>query len=294
MSAGQPVKLDPTEETLLVPLFARAAESRRKRAILIDPKAAEMVASIPWDYERFDQRQRRLAIILRNVMFDNWVRAFLGRHPEGTVVEVGTGLNTRFERVDNGRVHWFDLDLPGVIELRRRFFKDSERRTMLGASAVDSNWIETVRRSPPPYFFVAETVFVYLQEQEVKTALARIAASFPDLSFALDTANHRALVRGNRDFVRRKMAARFAWACEHPQEIENWNIGLRLVESLALTDISGPLRSRLPATVRAGLVFVSKFPQITNAYRLNLFGASRSNPGLSESGQGTGIASGSG
>jgi O-methyltransferase involved in polyketide biosynthesis len=38
------------------------------------------------------------------------------------MVELGTGLNTRFERLDNGRVHWFDLDLPDVMALRRVFF----------------------------------------------------------------------------------------------------------------------------------------------------------------------------
>jgi O-methyltransferase involved in polyketide biosynthesis len=48
-------------------------------------------------------------------------------------VELGTGLNTRFERVDNGTVHWIDLDLPDTIALRRRYFADTERRQMVGA-----------------------------------------------------------------------------------------------------------------------------------------------------------------
>ena len=46
------------------------------------------------------------------------------------MVELGTGLNTRFERTDNGSVHWIDLDLPDTIEHRRRFFADTERRRM--------------------------------------------------------------------------------------------------------------------------------------------------------------------
>ncbi|HUK19489.1 MAG TPA: class I SAM-dependent methyltransferase [Bryobacteraceae bacterium] len=272
MPVNQPLQLSPTEETLLVPLFARAAESRRKRGILKDPKALEMVAGIPWDYERINQRWRLRGVVMRTAMFDEWVRAFLQRNPEGTVVEIGTGLNTRFERLDNGKVHWFDLDLPAVIELRRRYFSDSERRTMLAASIIDSNWIETVRRSPGPYFFVAETVLIYLQQQEVKTALARIADCFPDMSVAFDTATHRAIIHGNRDFVRRKMDARFTWACDHPKEIEEWNIGLRLVESLGFTDVPDPLRSRLSAPARARILLLNKLPpKIKYVYRLNLF-----------------------
>jgi len=34
-------------------------------------------------------------------------------------------------------VHWFDLDLPDMIELRREFFADTDRRTQIAASVVD-------------------------------------------------------------------------------------------------------------------------------------------------------------
>ncbi len=148
---------------------------------------------------------------------DEWVKEFLRSHPEGTVVEIGSGLNTRFERLDNGRLHWFDLDLPEVVELRRQFFTDTERRTTLAASVFDAGWMVTVRQSPGPYFFVAETVFVYLKEQEVKTALAQIAENFSCVNIAFDTISRKAVSGGNKDFVRRKMAARFAWACKESE-----------------------------------------------------------------------------
>lgn len=44
--------------------------------------------------------------MLRTVLFDRWVADFLAAHPDGTVVEIGTGLNTRYERLDNGRGRW--------------------------------------------------------------------------------------------------------------------------------------------------------------------------------------------
>ena len=59
MPVNQAISLDPTEETLLVPLFGRAVESRRKRGILSDPKAIEMVESIPWDYEPMTEPARQ-------------------------------------------------------------------------------------------------------------------------------------------------------------------------------------------------------------------------------------------
>ena len=272
MPSRQSVRLGTVQETLLVPLYARAVESRRKHPILEDSKALGMVESIDWDFQRFNQRWRVIGCTLRSAMFDEWVKEFLRAHPEGTVVEIGSGLNTRFERLDNGRLHWFDLDLPDVVELRRRFFTDTERRTTLAGSVLDAGWMATVRQSPGPYLFVAETVFVYLKEQEVKAALTQIAENFPRVNIAFDTTSRRAVDGGNKDHARRRMAARFAWACDDPREIEGWDIGLRLVESRNMGNIPEPLMARLSLPLRTGIrVFRKLFPNLMKVYRLNLF-----------------------
>jgi O-methyltransferase involved in polyketide biosynthesis len=261
------------QESALVPLFARALESRRKRPILVDPKAAEIVDSIDWDFGRFAQRKRVVGCTLRSAFFDVLVRDFLGRHPDGTVVEIGAGLNTRFERLDNGRVHWYDLDLPDIVAVRRDFFADSDRRTTLAASVVDPEWIGTVRRSPPPYFLVAETVFVYLEEPQVKAALRQIAGGLPQVRIALDTVGRRAVESANRDHARRNLAARFAWACPDPAVIEDWNVGLRLLESWTMSDLPDSLRSRLPWSLRASLALLGRlFPRQMKVYQICTFG----------------------
>jgi O-methyltransferase involved in polyketide biosynthesis len=272
MASKQSVQLGRVQETMLVPLYARAVETRRKRPILNDPKAIEMVAAIDWDFERFGQRTRTAGCALRSAMFDELVHAFLTRHSQGTVVEIGAGLNTRFERVDNGAVRWFDIDLPDVVELRRRFFADSDRRKTLACSILDSDWVAAVGESPEPHCFVAETVFVYLSEQDVRTALAQIAGSFPRSNITFDTLSRRGVEHANKDHARRKFDARFVWACPDPMEIERWQIGLRLVESLTLMDLPAPLWARLTLLMRAAFRVLSKLhPGIAKAYRFNLF-----------------------
>jgi O-methyltransferase involved in polyketide biosynthesis len=272
MALRQSIQLGQVQESLLVPLYGRALDSLRKRPILKDPKAVEIVESIDWDFSRFNQKRRVVAAALRTALFDEWVKGFLSRHPEGTVVEIGAGLNTRFERLDNGTLHWFDLDLPDTVELRRKFFTDSGRRVTLAASVLDPGWIAAVRQSPGPYFFVAEAVFLYLTEPEVKAALAQIAANFPRASIAFDTATRKGISHENQDHANRKLGARFRWACQDPREIERWKIGLRLVESRPLLDVPDSLRPRLSLSMRAVFrVFVALFPMIANSYRLNLF-----------------------
>ena len=272
MALRQSIQLGQVQESLLVPLYGRALDSLKKRPILKDPKAVEIVESIDWDFQRFNQMRRVVAAALRTALFDEWVKDFLSRHPEGTVVEIGAGLNTRFERLDNGTLHWFDLDLPDTVELRRKFFTDSRRRVTLTASVLDPGWMAAVRQSPGPYFFVSEAVFIYLTEPEVKAALAQIAANFPRASIAFDTATLKGISHENKDHARRKLGARFSWACQDPREIERWNIGLRLVESRPLLDVPDSLRPRLSLSMRVVFrLFVELLPMITNAYRLNLF-----------------------
>ena len=163
-ASGQPVRLGPVQETLSIPLHARAVESRRKRSILKDPMAVQMAEAIDWDFQTVGQRPRVLACALRTDAFDAWAGEFLERYPAGTAADLGAGLNTRFERLDNGRFHWFDLDLPDVVNLRRRLFADTERRTTLAGPLLDPGWIAAVRQCPGPYRFVAETVSTHPEE----------------------------------------------------------------------------------------------------------------------------------
>jgi O-methyltransferase involved in polyketide biosynthesis len=57
MESKQSIQLGQVQESLLVPLYARALDSLKKRPILKDLKAAEMVQSIDWDFKRFKQAE---------------------------------------------------------------------------------------------------------------------------------------------------------------------------------------------------------------------------------------------
>jgi O-methyltransferase involved in polyketide biosynthesis len=243
----QQAQLGAVQETLFIPLTARARETRKKRPILRDPKAVHMVDSIDFDLARYGRDTGGLVTILRTATLDVWVRDFLTAHPGGTVVEIGTGLNTRFERVDNGTVHWIDLDLPGTIELRRQYFADTERRQMVAASVLDYTWLEAVQQQPGPYFFVAEGVLVYLRPADVMQALARIAGRFPGALIALDSYSRRKLDQNHRVAARHSIAP-WQWACDDPRSLER--LGLGVVEMATTTRPPKLLRAQIPPGYR--------------------------------------------
>jgi O-methyltransferase involved in polyketide biosynthesis len=269
MANRQQAELGTVQQTLFIPLAARARETRRKRPVLSDPKAVEMVESIDFNDALYGSGWGGFVTILRTVTFDWWVREFLAAHPAGTVVELGTGLNTRFERVDNGAVHWIDLDLPDTIELRRRFFADTDRRRMIAASLLDEDWMDAVQRSPEPYFFVSEGVLVYLQEDDVTRTLAQIARRFPGAMLAFDTYTRRTFNQQHKTAARRGMEARWAWACDDPRSLER--SGLTLAETATLTRPPKGLRPHLPPRYRHLLPLAD--PVLGKALAVNLFRA---------------------
>jgi O-methyltransferase involved in polyketide biosynthesis len=242
------VRLGSVQETLFIPLAARARETQRKHPVLRDSKAVEMVRSIDYDAAKYGQGAGGFVTVLRTAIIDFWVRSFLAAHPAATVVELGTGLNTRFERVDNGQVHWFDLDLPDTIELRRNFFADTERRRMIAASALDEDWLPVVARSRGPYFFVADGVLVYLPEDQVMAMLVRIEERFPGALIALDTYPKQTFERQHRLAAKKGMDARWAWSCDDPRSLERF--GLEVMESASVTRPPRAMRSQLPARYR--------------------------------------------
>ena len=178
------VDLSGVPETLLWPLYARASEARRRDALLRDPRAIELVDSIDYPFEaRFGRPQQVLA--LRELSFDNHVRGFLARHPRGTVVALADGLNTQFWRLDNGQARWLSIDLPEVIELRRKLLPDTERSRCIACSALDERWMDLVD-SRDGVFITAQGLLMYLHESDVYALILRCAEAFPGAAMMFD------------------------------------------------------------------------------------------------------------
>lgn len=109
--------------TLLIPLWARAVGARRVQPIVRDLKAVEIMEWIDYDFSKFRKAKlSQVGISIRTMLLDRATCGFLERRPQAVVINLGAGLDTRFERLGAGRIRtWYDLDLPEAVELRRRF-----------------------------------------------------------------------------------------------------------------------------------------------------------------------------
>ena len=239
MSENADQTLSGVAETLLMTLYIRAMESQRPDALINDEKAVALVTQMSYDFDRIRQvkmdEDDKVGVILRNLEFDRQVRDFLTRRPEAAVVHIGCGLDSRFERVDNGRVEWYDLDLPEVIELRRKFIGgEGARYHFLAGSVFDSAWLNTVSlHRHRPFLLLAEGVFLYFKEAQVKALVLRLRDCFPGAELVFD-AFSPFLVRANNlrlRLSRAKIGARYQWGLKRGQDLESWGDGICLLEA---------------------------------------------------------------
>jgi O-methyltransferase involved in polyketide biosynthesis len=233
-------------ETYLAPLYWRARESQRPDALILDEKAVALVTQSGLDFSQVRQiRMPELLNVMRNLFtreFDRYARDFICRQPEAVVVHIGCGLDSRFERVaePNSRVERYDLDLPDVIALRRKYLGDErERYHLLGCSVLEDAWLEAVKvHAPRPFLFLAETVFVYFTEAQVKSLVLRLR------ELVFDGWRPFEVWVGNRYLSGSLFAGLMRWGFWRGQEIEAWGAGIRMLDEWGFFDRPEPRMDR--------------------------------------------------
>lgn len=229
-------ELSGVAETLLLPLYVRAMESRRPDALIRDEKAVALINELNPDSSwvekmRLDEEDM-VGLVLRNREFDRRVREYLAGHETGVVIHIGCGLDSRFERVDNGTVEWYDLDLPEVIELRRKLIGgEGERYHLLGCSVLDSNWQDAVASDRQrTFFFVAEGVFMYFEEAQVRSLFLTLCDRFPGAELVCDAYSPYMVWLNNLRIARTKIGARYHWGLKRGRDVERWRETISLLD----------------------------------------------------------------
>jgi O-methyltransferase involved in polyketide biosynthesis len=230
----EPVQLSGISETLLIPLWARAVETRRPDAIVRDPKALAIYDNLDYDFSRFDGAwMTQTGIAIRTKLLDEGTTQFICRHPKAVIINLGAGLSTRFSRLDNGTIRWYEVDLPEVIELRRLFFRETKRYRFIPGSVTEPSTLERITAGRQPVLIVAEGLFMYFPEEEVRTVFERLSRRFPGAEILLEMLAPCALGMGKYDPCLSKIAGGsldFRWTLEDCRAMESWGCGLHVLE----------------------------------------------------------------
>ncbi|KDN22425.1 class I SAM-dependent methyltransferase [Amycolatopsis rifamycinica] len=247
-----PLRLDPVQETALLTLYARALDSKAPASILGDTLAAAVADRIAgdtgYDFAKLKVKPSLIAgTALRAAKIDDVVRRFTATHPDAVVVDLGCGLDTRSARCDPpDGVGWYDVDLPEVTDLRRRYLPD--RTHLIAADVTEPGWSQALPGDRPAVI-VAEGLLPFLPGGSFPTTIRRLTTRFPTGELVLNGYTRFAAWAMKYHPSIKALGIDAAQGFDDPHEPEHWNAGLTLVAEQLLT--RAPEVAAFPQPVRA-------------------------------------------
>ncbi|MDO8056789.1 MAG: class I SAM-dependent methyltransferase, partial [Candidatus Hermodarchaeota archaeon] len=177
--------------TMVGPLWARAKYSQLYPEILSDNQAVDLIDKVKSKHTDAAQEFRAmedfidefygLTFLIRARIFDDTILQFLTQHSNAAIINLGCGLDTTYSRIDNGKLTWYDLDLPEAIDYRRIWIPETLRNRCIAKSVFDFSWFNEVSPSRRgEVFCFAGGLFHYFPESKVANLVQAMAEAFPN------------------------------------------------------------------------------------------------------------------
>lgn len=251
--------LNGTAETMLQCFYARAMHSKNPKNDFKDLKAEEMIEHIDYD---FSNAKKDIAmsggIVARSVVFDELVSDFIHKNPNCTVVNIACGLDTRVYRMDNGKLTWYNLDLPETIEVRDSIYHETGRISTIACSVLDPKWTDQVKVRGK-MLFIIEGLTMYMHEQEVKTMLEIIHDHFDNAYVCMETLCPFFVKKEGIEKSIKATGTSFTWGANCFDDIKNIAIGYKKVKDDNI--VRGMLTLNKMYALVAWMPIVKKFAQ---------------------------------
>ena len=254
-------ELSGVRATALLALYARALDNGSAHPILGDRWAEEIITRLNFDFTQFrTAKKERYGVGVRTRQMDEWTRDFVADHPDATVLDLGDGLDSRVFRVNPpSTCHWYDIDYPDVIELRNRLYSAHQRHDTIGADLTEDSWLDPLPRDRP-VAIVADGVFMFLTEQELRQLLSRIVAHFPTGQIAFNAATAFQVKLANRHPAVKRAGATLQWSLDDPRALEMFHPTVKLAEERMI--IESPWLSHASKAYRTTCAVMKSIPAL--------------------------------
>lgn len=230
---SEKITLSGVPETMLQTVFARAKETKTRGAIT-DNKAVEIVDALDYDFSLADKDgTMHSGVIARTIVLDKLVKAYLAGHPGAVVVNIAPGLDTRCYRM-KGYSHWYNLDLPETIAVRKKLLPEGGSISQIAMSAMD-DWGGEIKEASTSVLVIIEGLTMYLSEADVKRIFGVIAARFDHVEVLVETMNPM-VVRRFKEKSIEGSKARFTWGVKNGAALAALLPDFRYVEEHSLCE----------------------------------------------------------
>ena len=264
------ITLSEEKETLLIPLFGKAKETGKKSPILIDKKAVEIVNRIDYNFGTLKIPEKtNIMMCLRAKLIDDFVKDFLAKGDENAALHLGCGLDSRYYRIADENVHWYDIDFREVIDIRRNFYKETDKYHLIPSSVTEQEWLEKIPGEKKRYIVIAEGLLMYLKEDEIRTLLTRLKDRIGSYTLIFDAFSVFTARNAKNHPSIKKTGAVIHWGIDDPKELTKWEMGIRFVEEQFFT--SNKEIENLGAATKAMFKLADMFPAARRAQRLLIY-----------------------
>jgi O-methyltransferase involved in polyketide biosynthesis len=239
MKTNSSIELGSVQQTLLLPLWGRAVETKKRKPLLIDNKAVSIIENLDYDFSVLSNnvsRLSQLSWVARSIFFDKKIKAFIAENPEATIVNIGCGLDTTFDRVDNGTIKWIDLDLPDTIALRKKYISETDRRKFIPLSVFDTNWYKNIQ-NPNQVMLLIAGVLYYFDEAGVKHLFSDFHAFIPGAEVVFDYSSRKGVEIANKKVIEKggmDKEACLKWGIDNIFETEKWDGNIQVKSNMPM------------------------------------------------------------
>lgn len=213
---AEKIKLSGVSETMLQTLYARAKESAG-RGVIHDKKAEELIGKIDYDFSLADKDSAmRSGVVARTLVLDSLTEAWLSKNAGAVVVNIACGLDTRCYRM-SGYTHWYNLDLPETIEVRRKLLCENGDISQTAMSALD-DWGGEIAEHGTPALIIIEGLTMYLSQDEVKRIFDVISKRFEKVTVFAEIMSP-AMVKRFKEKSIEGSNAKFTWGIKNGEAL---------------------------------------------------------------------------
>ena len=239
------INLSPIQETLLLPLWARAKETEKEKPIIRDIYARDIINCIDYDFSKIEAvpeiaDNQQLMWAIRAYNFDLIISEFLEQYEKVIIINIGAGLDTTFRRIDNGSILWINIDLPNVAALRHKLIPNSTREITIGKSVFDFSWIDDISHliKDSTILFIAAGVLFYFRRLEVKALLDKLNEAYPKAHFVFDAIASKVwVILTNWAIMRKsglKSEARLKWYLKKASKLRMWIDNIKVIDEYSM------------------------------------------------------------
>ena len=184
-----------------------------------DEKALSIESFIPTNEIKENSTEYfYMGSVCRQYTIDKKIRKFAENNNLSNVVFLGAGLETAYSRIGNKTVNFYQVDLPDVIDIRKRVLGNSENEKLISGDMFALEWIKEIDIQLPT-IIVVSGVYQYFDKDKIVDMIKKMKSIFPKGELVFDATNSKGLEVANK-YVKKtgNVNAQMYFSIDNPNE----------------------------------------------------------------------------